>query len=313
MEIWLPLIGGLALLVIGAELLVGGAVRLAEGMGVSSLLIGLTIVGFGTSTPELVTSVEAALMGSPGIAVGNIVGSNIFNILVILGISALIFPLAIPTTALRRDGLWVVGTAALLGLVGLAWTLDRVAAAGLLALLVGTAAPAGAITGNYVEDLDHPYVGLVTFYDETGEFSHRCSGSLLTETVFLTAGHCTDGATTARVYFTQDAGANYDPETQVDPVSGYPETCAEGTLGVTCATSDQLFNYGFDDFATFPDTHDVGLVILDQPILLPEYGSLAAVGSLDGLDTRLIGMTLTRADDISAYEQRRRYQTAWLK
>lgn len=156
----------------------------------------------------------------------------------------------------------------------------------LLALLVGTAAPAGAITGNYVEDFDHPYVGLVTFYDETGEFSHRCSGSLLTETVFLTAGHCTDGATTARVYFTQDAGANYDPETQVDPVSGYPETCAEGTLGVTCATSDQLFNYGFDDFATFPDTHDVGLVILDQPILLPEYGSLAAVGSLDGLDTR---------------------------
>lgn len=137
MEIWLPLIGGLALLVIGAELLVRGAVRLAEGMGVSSLLIGLTIVGFGTSTPELVTSVEAALMGSPGIAVGNIVGSNIFNILVILGISALIFPLAIPTTALRRDGLWVVGTAALLGLVGLAWTLDRVAAAGLLALLVG--------------------------------------------------------------------------------------------------------------------------------------------------------------------------------
>ena len=156
----------------------------------------------------------------------------------------------------------------------------------LLALLVGAAAPAGAITGNYVEDLDHPYVGLVTFYDETGEFSHRCSGSLLTETVFLTAGHCTDGATTARVYFTQDAGANYDPETQVDPVSGYPETCAEGTLGVTCATSDQLFNYGFDDFATFPDTHDVGLVILDQPILLPEYGSLAAVGSLDGLDTQ---------------------------
>ena len=156
----------------------------------------------------------------------------------------------------------------------------------LLALLVGTAAPAGAITGNYVEDFDHPYVGLVTFYDETGEFSHRCSGSLLTETVFLTAGHCTDGATTARVYFTQDAGANYDPETQVDPVSGYPETCAEGTVGVTCATSDQLYNYGFDDFATFPDTHDVGLVILDQPILLPEYGSLAAVGSLDGLDTR---------------------------
>jgi len=135
MEIWFPLIGGLALLIIGAELLVRGAVRLAEGLGVSSLLIGLTIVGFGTSTPELVTSVEAALLDSPGIAVGNVVGSNLFNMLVILGVSALVFPLAVSTTALRRDGTWVIGTAGLLALVGLSWTLDRLVAAGLLALL----------------------------------------------------------------------------------------------------------------------------------------------------------------------------------
>jgi hypothetical protein len=159
----------------------------------------------------------------------------------------------------------------------------------LLAVVLGmlaTALPAGAITGNYVEDTQHPFVGLVTFYDETGEYSHRCSGSLLTPTVFLTAGHCTDGATTARVYFQQDAGANYDPETEVDPVSGYPETCAEGTLGVTCATSDELYNYGFDEFAGFPNTRDAGLVILDQPIALPEYGALAKPGSLDKLATR---------------------------
>jgi len=89
----------------------------------------------------------------------------------------------------------------------------------------------------------------------------------------------------ARVYFQQDAGANFDPVTEVDPVSGYPETCAPGTLGVVCATSDELFNYGFDDFATFPDTHDAGLVILDQPIARPEYGALAEAGSLTGLDT----------------------------
>jgi hypothetical protein len=152
--------------------------------------------------------------------------------------------------------------------------------------MLATALPAGAITGNFVEDNEHPFVGLVTFYDETGEYSHRCSGSLLTPTVFLTAGHCTDGATTARVYFQQDAGANYDPAKQVDPVTGYPEYCAEGTLGVTCATSDELYNYGFDDFASFPNTKDVGLVILDQPIELSEYGALAAAGSLDGLDTR---------------------------
>lgn len=156
----------------------------------------------------------------------------------------------------------------------------------LLAVVLGmlaTALPAGAITGNYVEDFEHPFVGLVVFYDETGEFSHRCSGSLLTPTVFLTAGHCTDGATTARVYFQQDAGANYDPDTQLDPISGYPEYCARGTLGKTCATSDELYNYGFDDFAGFPDTHDVGLVILDQAIRLPEYGVLATAGSLDRL------------------------------
>ena len=156
----------------------------------------------------------------------------------------------------------------------------------LLAVVLGmlaTALPAGAITGNYVEDFEHPFVGLVVFYDETGEFSHRCSGSLLTPTVFLTAGHCTDGATSARVYFQQDAGANYDPDTQLDPISGYPEYCARGTLGKTCATSDELYNYGFDDFAGFPDTHDVGLVILDQAIRLPEYGVLATAGSLDRL------------------------------
>ena len=70
------LLGGLVLLVIGGELLVRGAVAIAERLGMSPLLIGLTLVGFGTSTPELVTSVQAAMAGSPGIAVGNIVGSE---------------------------------------------------------------------------------------------------------------------------------------------------------------------------------------------------------------------------------------------
>lgn len=152
-----------------------------------------------------------------------------------------------------------------------------------LALVV---TPVLAITGNFVKDFEHPFVGLVVFYDEAGEFSHRCSGSLLSPTVFLTAGHCTDGAATARVYFQQDAGANYDPATQNDPVSGYPDICAAGTLGSVCATSDELYNYGFADFAGFPNTHDAGLVILDQPIALAEYGSLAAAGSLDSLSNR---------------------------
>ena len=88
---------------------------------------------------------------------------------------------------------------------------------------------------------------------------------MLTPTVFLTAGHCTADATTARVYFQQDAGVNYDPATGIDPIMGYPETCASATLGVTCATSNELYNYGFDDFASFPNTRDVGLVILANP------------------------------------------------
>lgn len=164
-----------------------------------------------------------------------------------------------------------------------------------VALVVGYSTPAAAITGDYVEDFEHPFVGLVVFYDETGAFSHRCSGSLLTPTAFLTAGHCTAGATTARVYFQQDAGTHLDPATEVDPVTGYPETCAEGTLGILCATSDELYNFGFDNFANFPNTRDAGLVILDQPIVLGEYGSLATAGSLDGLATGpgRHGVTLT--------------------
>ncbi len=154
-----------------------------------------------------------------------------------------------------------------------------------IALILGSAAPASAITGNFVEDDEHPFVGLVVFYDADGEFTSRCSGSLITPTVFLTAGHCTADNSTARVYFQQDAGANYDPATELDPISGYPETCAGDTLGVLCATSDELYNYGFDDFASFPNTFDAGIVILDQPIQLDEYGALAVPGSLDSLAT----------------------------
>src|SRR5215212_5946609 len=158
-----------------------------------------------------------------------------------------------------------------------------------MTILAIAVSPAAAITGNWVEDNEHPFVGLVVFYDAEGEFIWRCSGTLLDPYTFLTAGHCADtegGAVTARVYFQQDAGANYDPATQVDPVSGYPEYCADGTLGVTCATSDQLYNFDFPGSLRLPNTHDVGLVILDQPIFLSEYGVLAEAGSLDQLATR---------------------------
>jgi Trypsin len=150
--------------------------------------------------------------------------------------------------------------------------------------LVAAAMPAVAITGTqWVNDFEHPFVGLAVFYDAQGDFSHRCSGSLISPIKFVTAGHCTAGASTARVYFQQDAGANFDPVTQVDPVSGYPETCANNTLGTVCATSRRLYDFGFVGL-TLPNTRDVGLMILDQAIQLPEYGQLPQAGALDGLD-----------------------------
>jgi len=164
----------------------------------------------------------------------------------------------------------------------------RLIAAVALAAGAIAALPAAAITNDWVVDNEHPYVGLVVFYDAEGEFLWRCSGSLISPTKFVTAGHCTDtaeGAVSARVWFQQDAGAHYDPATQVDPVSGYPEFCAAGTLGTLCATSTKLYNYGFANFAGFPNTHDAGVLILDQPIALPEYGQLPAPGTLDGLGT----------------------------
>ena len=101
---YLLLVLGLVLLIAGGELLVRGAVRIAEHLGLSPMLIGLTIVGMGTSMPELAASVQAALAGSPGIALGNIVGSNIANLLLILGLAVALSPFAVPRGVLWRDG-----------------------------------------------------------------------------------------------------------------------------------------------------------------------------------------------------------------
>lgn len=118
MDVWMNIALGLVLLLVGGELLVRGAVASAKSLGVSPLLIGLTLVGFGTSTPELVTSVTAALHGSPGIAVGNVVGSNIANVFFILGLSALIYPMAVNPKGFKRDAVMLsVSALACLGVV----------------------------------------------------------------------------------------------------------------------------------------------------------------------------------------------------
>jgi cation:H+ antiporter len=129
------LVVGLALLTGGGEALIRGSLAVARRFGVSPLLIGLLIVGFGTSAPEMVVSVGAALSRQPDIAIGNVVGSNIANILLILGICALIRPLAVKPTALRRDAVAVVAASALFLVLVAGDGLGRVDAAILVASL----------------------------------------------------------------------------------------------------------------------------------------------------------------------------------
>ncbi|MGM0543862.1 MAG: calcium/sodium antiporter [Pseudomonadota bacterium] len=115
----LSLLVGISCLTLGGEALIRGAVAGARRVGVSPLLTGLVVVGFGTSAPELVVSIDAAINQQPDIAVGNIVGSNIGNILLILGLCALICPMTVQPQALRRDG--VVMVAATVLFIGLAF------------------------------------------------------------------------------------------------------------------------------------------------------------------------------------------------
>ncbi len=107
---------GLAVLLIGGDLLVRGAVGLANAARIPALLVSLTIIAFGTSAPELVVSVTAVLKQQPGIAIGNIIGSNIVNVLLVVGLPALIFPMTTHVEGLRRHGLvLIVATVALAG------------------------------------------------------------------------------------------------------------------------------------------------------------------------------------------------------
>lgn len=107
-------LGGLVLLIVGAEALVRGATRLSLALGISPLVIGLTVVAFGTSAPEMAVSVQAGLSGRSDLAVGNVVGSNIFNVLFILGASALIVPLVVDRQLVRQEVPIMIGASLLL-------------------------------------------------------------------------------------------------------------------------------------------------------------------------------------------------------
>jgi hypothetical protein len=138
-----------------------------------------------------------------------------------------------------------------------------------MVLLLVVAIPASAVT--YGEpDLDgHPYVGMVAFYDEVGDYVWRCTGTLLSPTVLLTAGHCTFGTVSAKVRFDSEIT---DPE--------YP--FADGVSGTP------YHHANYDDYwSEFPNTYDVGIVVLDESVEMNEYGKLPEeLGVLDELATR---------------------------
>jgi cation:H+ antiporter len=127
---------GLAALVLGADLLVRGAGKLALSLGISPLVVGLTVVAFGTSAPEVAVSVGAVLGGRTDIAAGNVVGSNVFNVLFVLGISAVIAPLVVNLQLIRQEVPILIGTSILLLILGWDGRVSRWDGGLLVALLV---------------------------------------------------------------------------------------------------------------------------------------------------------------------------------
>ena len=132
----LLLLGGLALLVAGAEGLVQGASQIATGVGISPLVVGLTVVALGTSAPELAISVGSSLAGRTELALGNVVGSNIFNVLFTLGLTALIAPIAVSSQLVRLDVPLGIGAAVGTLLLALDGTIGRIDGIVLLGTIV---------------------------------------------------------------------------------------------------------------------------------------------------------------------------------
>jgi cation:H+ antiporter len=128
---------GLGLLVLGAELLVRGAARLATAFGVAPLVVGLTVVAFATSCPELAVSLRSAFAGEPDLALGNVVGSNIANILLILGLAAVAAPLVVAQKLIRLDIPLMIALSVVVLLMGLDGTIGRADGAILTVLLAG--------------------------------------------------------------------------------------------------------------------------------------------------------------------------------
>jgi len=181
--VWLWFAVGLTALVAGAELLVRGAAGLAAALRVSPLVIGLTIVAYGTSSPELVVSAQAALTDHPDMAVGNVIGSNIFNVLVILGLSAVIVPLRVHQKVVRLDVPLLIGASLVVFLAARDGAIDRLEAGGLLVGLVAYTAWAMRACRQERDD--------VVIAEYAAEFPGRCdlgSGAVILSVAMLAGG-----------------------------------------------------------------------------------------------------------------------------
>jgi len=171
-------LAGLGLLVLGAEWLVKGASRLAAAVGVSPLVIGLTVVAYGTSAPEMAVSVKAAWAGQPDLALGNVVGSNVFNVLFILGASALIAPLVVAAQLVRLD---------VPIMIGLSFLTLALAADGSIGRLDGALLIAGAIAYT-VFQVRQSRKESVAIRDEFAKEYGAMRGSTAANLAFIAAG-----------------------------------------------------------------------------------------------------------------------------
>ncbi|MBN2247527.1 MAG: calcium/sodium antiporter [Coriobacteriia bacterium] len=178
---YLSAVAGFVLLFGGGEFLVRGAVQVSRRLGLSPLLIGMTVVAWCTSAPELVVSLGAALEGHSDIAVGNVVGSNIFNILGVLGIAAVISPMLVDPRALRRDTAAMVASALALALVAMTGEIGR--APGVL-LLVGLAL---YVVFSYRSEVRRPSLPSASLHEhESAEI--RVTGPAMSGIVYLLIG-----------------------------------------------------------------------------------------------------------------------------
>ena len=179
--IFVLIVAGLILLPAGGELVVRGSVRLSGLLNISPLVVGVTVVGFGTSLPEVVVSINAALSGSPGLAVGNVVGSNIANSLLVIGLPALFAPVIVDTRAVLRDGVGLLGVTIVFIGICLHGLLNAWLAIILLALLclyvaitakTGSGSKTRSPTSLAWVEKDEPKQKKTTFYQDI--INHSC-------------------------------------------------------------------------------------------------------------------------------------------